>query len=193
MPRTPDASEGPRLEEAIVWEEQASDPAEDRRLQYVQGKGLVILEDGIAQAVGQGREAYTQPPVNDREVDTPPGSPSEGDRVIVGGSPTGDFVGHAREIAQWEGASWVFTIPKQGTVVYVQDENEPYKQTATSSPWVWSLVNTTGGGALPAATEVGQMLYSYDGSTFEIVKPVVADDGFLVTDDDGHIVVTETP
>lgn len=46
-------------------------------------------------------------------------------------------------------------------------------------------------GALPPATEVGQFLYSYDGSTFEIVKPVVADDGFVVTDDDGHIVVAE--
>lgn len=46
-------------------------------------------------------------------------------------------------------------------------------------------------GALPAATEVGQFLYSYDGSTFEIVKPVVTDDGFIVTDIDGHIVVVE--
>lgn len=46
------------------------------------------------------------------------------------------------------------------------------------------------GGSFPSATEVGQFLFSYNGSTFEIVKPVVADDGFIVTDDDGHIVVT---
>jgi hypothetical protein len=36
-------------------------------------------------------------------------------------------------------------------------------------------------------------LFSFNGTTFEIVKPIVADDGFIVTDDDGHIVVTETP
>jgi hypothetical protein len=193
MPLTPDAKHGPSFEEGIVWTPQASDPTEDNRQSYVTGKGLVIREDGVVHAVGQGREAYGQPPVADREVDTPPGSPSEGDRVIVGGSPTGAFTGHAREIAQWSGSAWTFTAPKQGMVVFVLDENEPYKQTASSAPWAWSRVNTTGGGALPDATEVGQFLYSYNGSTFEIVKPVVADDGFVVTDDDGHIVVTETP
>ena len=54
----------------------------------------------------------------------------------------------------------------------------------------WVLADVDG---LPPATEVGQMLYSYNGTTFEIVKPIVADDGIIITDDDGHIVVTETP
>lgn len=47
------------------------------------------------------------------------------------------------------------------------------------------------GGALPSATEVGQFLYSYNGSTFEVVKPLVSDCGFTITDDDGHMVVVE--
>lgn len=193
VPRTPDSFDGPAYEEGVIWQEQASDPTEDLRQSYVQGKGLVIREQGVVQAVGQGREAYSQPPADDRDVDTPPGSPTEGDRVIVGDTPTGAFVGHAGEIAQWNGTAWVFTTPKQGMVVYVLDENEPYKQTESSSPWIWGKVNTTSGGALPDATEVGQMLYSFNGSTFGIVKSVVSDDGFIVTDDDGHIVVTETP
>lgn len=60
----------------------------------------------------------------------------------------------------------------------------------------WRLVDSIGvydprgGGGLPPATEVGQFLFSYNGTTFEIVKPIVTDDGFLVTDDDGHLVVT---
>lgn len=193
MPQTPDRSPGPLDEEGIVWEVQTSDPTQEYQQAYVQGKGLVIREEGIVRAVGEGQDTVNQGPVDDREIDTPPGSPSNGYRVIVGGSPTGDFVGHAREIAHWNGTIWVFTTPKQGMVTYVKDENELYKQTSSSSPWTWSLVNTTGGGALPDATEVGQMLYSYNGTTFAIVKPVVADDGFVVTDDDGHIVVTETP
>lgn len=48
-----------------------------------------------------------------------------------------------------------------------------------------------GGGALPPATEVGQFLYSYNGSTFEIVKPIVSDQGFVITNDNGYILVTE--
>lgn len=193
MPRTPDSNAGPLYEEAIIWTESASDPTTDRTEAYVQGKGLVIREGGIVRAVGEGQESYSQPPVDDRGVDTPPGSPTAGDRVIVGSSPTGDFVGHAGEIAQWSGTAWVFTTPKQGMIAFVKDESEPYKQTASSTPWVWAKINTTAGGALPDATEVGQFLYSYNGSTFEIVKPVVSDNGFIVSDDDGHIVVTETP
>lgn len=193
MAGNPDSIHGPSYEEAVIWEEKTTDPTEPLRQQYVQGKGLVILEDGIVRGVGEGRENVWQPPVDDRGVDNPPGSPATGYRVIVGSSPSGDFVGHAGELAQWNGTAWVFATPKEGTIIYVRDESEPYKQTATSSPWIWALVNTTSGGGLPAATEVGQCLFSFNGTTFEIVKPIVADDGFIVTDDDGHIVVTETP
>lgn len=91
----------------------------------------------MARSVGDTREAPWQYPVDDRDVDTPPGGPSAGYRVVVGSSPTGAFTGHAGEIAQYDGAAWVFTTPKQGTVVYVKDESDPYKQTAVSSPWVW--------------------------------------------------------
>lgn len=193
MPRTPDARDGPLYEEAIIFDESTSDPTVPRELRYVQDKGLVILEDGVVRGAGEGRDNVWQPPVDDRDVDTPPGSPVVGYRVIVGSSPTGDFVGHEGELAQWNGTEWVFAVPKEGTVIYVKDEAEPYKQTASSTPWIWALVNTTSGGALPPATEVGQFLFSYNGTTFEIVKPVMADDGFIVTDDDGHMVVTETP
>jgi hypothetical protein len=70
-----------------------------------------------------------------------------------------------------------FTIARVGGKLRVIDDLGPY--------------DPRGGGALPAATEVGQMLFSFDGSTFQICKPVVADDGFVVTDDDGHQVVTQ--
>ena len=144
MGRTPDAFDGPSFEEAVIWEEQASDPAVEFRTQFVKDKGLVILEDGVVHGVGEGRENVWQPPVNDRGVDTPPGSPSTGYRVIVGSTPTGAFVSHSGEISQWDGVAWVFTVPKESTVVYVRDENELYKQIASSSPWSWSLVNTSG-------------------------------------------------
>jgi len=144
MGRTPDAYDGPRIDEAVIWEEQSSDPAESLRQQYVQDKGLVILEDGVVQAIGQGRAAYSQPPVDDRGVDTPPGSPTTGYRVIVGGSPTGDFTGHAGEIAQWDGSAWVFTTPKLGTQVFVKDEVSVYQQEAASSPWTWAKPSGSG-------------------------------------------------
>lgn len=141
MGRTPDAAEGPRIdEEAIVWREETSDPSEARRLQFVQNKGMEIFEDGVVRGVGESRVNIHQYPVDDRDVDSPPGSPSTGYRVIVGDSPTGDFVGHAGEIAQYNGSAWVFTTPQHGMKVYVRDEEEPYKQVASSTPWIWDRV-----------------------------------------------------
>ena len=40
-----------------------------------------------------------QDPVIDADLSAPPGSPSEGDRYIVGPSATGDWSGHDGEIA----------------------------------------------------------------------------------------------
>jgi hypothetical protein len=62
----------------------------------------------------------------------------------------------------------------------------------------WSFYDSTGeydprgGGALPSATEVGEMLFSWDGSTFERAKPIVSDKGFVLTSDAGNMIVVET-
>ena len=144
MGGTPDAFKGPRYEEAVIWTEQSSDPTKDLRLHLTQDKGLVILVDGVVRSVGETRYAAWQTEVDDRDVDTPPGSPATGYRVIVGGSPTDDFVGHEGEISQWNGTSWVFSTPRHGMVVYVTDEDDLYKQTSSSSPWVWAKIAGTG-------------------------------------------------
>jgi len=48
----------------------------------------------------------------------PPGSPSTGDVYLVGNVPTGAWVGHAKDIAEWDGADWVFTDGVQGDFLY---------------------------------------------------------------------------
>ncbi len=47
---------------------------------------------------------------------TPPGSPSSGDRYIVGTSPTGDWVGHEHELATYLG-EWIYETIPPGTLV----------------------------------------------------------------------------
>lgn len=44
-------------------------------------------------------------------------------------------------------------------------------------------IAATGGGALPAATDVGQVLFSLDGLTFEVAQPLTSDQGWLVNDE----------
>lgn len=47
----------------------------------------------------------------------------------------------------------------------------------------------TGGGALPPATQLGQVLYSADGATFTVELPLTSRHGWLVNDAGEHIVV----
>lgn len=49
----------------------------------------------------------------------PPGSPSTGDRYVVQPTGTGAWAGHDNAIAQWNGSSWVFTAPTNGTFIDV--------------------------------------------------------------------------
>lgn len=49
---------------------------------------------------------------------TPPVSPSTGDVYLVGTVPTGAWIGHAKDIAEWNGSAWVFTDGVQGDFLY---------------------------------------------------------------------------
>jgi hypothetical protein len=68
-------------------------------------------------------DTLVQLAVLDRDLSTPPGSPSEGQRWIVGASPTGAWAGHANHIAAWKDSAWQFSVPKTGWLAYVVDEN----------------------------------------------------------------------
>lgn len=66
--------------------------------------------------------------VLDQDLTSPPGSPNDGDRYIVGVGATGDWSGRDREIAQWDSSrsSWLFTVPSGGYFAYVADEQLLY-------------------------------------------------------------------
>jgi hypothetical protein len=52
------------------------------------------------------------------QQNAPPGSPTTGDSYLVGTSPSGAWVGHAKDIAEWNGSDWVFTDGVQGDFLY---------------------------------------------------------------------------
>jgi len=53
---------------------------------------------------------------------TPPGSPSTGDRYLVIATATGAWVGQENNISEYNGTSWVFSVPTTGTFVSVDSE-----------------------------------------------------------------------
>lgn len=58
-------------------------------------------------------------------LSAPPGAPDDGDRYLIGASPTGLWAGRDDQIAEWTDANsiWIFTLPVAGMVV--RDENAP--------------------------------------------------------------------
>ncbi|MFB3882861.1 MAG: DUF2793 domain-containing protein [Armatimonadota bacterium] len=61
-----------------------------------------------------------QPPVAAQQ-NTPPGSPAEGDRYLVGNAPGGAWQGNGNAIAEWNGGAWEFTAATAGMAVWVSD------------------------------------------------------------------------
>jgi hypothetical protein len=78
-------------------------------------------------------------PVVSQITDAPPGSPSVGDLVIVGTSPSGDFAGHANELAQFLTGGWVFYTPFKWMDAVVESLDS--RITYNGSAWVsFSLI-----------------------------------------------------
>ncbi|HDT13374.1 MAG TPA: DUF2793 domain-containing protein, partial [Candidatus Aminicenantes bacterium] len=105
-----------------------------------------------------------QPPVKDKDLTSPPGSPTKGDRYIVGASATGDWAGHDNQIAYYSGSAWVFLTLAEGQMCWVEDENKVYKY--DGSAWA-VLVPESSGGLGYALQGAGANLASVsDGATY---------------------------
>lgn len=99
-------------------------------------------------------DAIVQLAVLDRHLATPPATPANGDRYIVGASPTGAWSGHAGKIAAYQDGAWAIYPPKEGWIAWVADEDLALAWSGTA--WA-SLAGGGGGGGGGSAsfTDVG--------------------------------------
>ena len=65
---------------------------------------------------------------------TPPGSPANGDRYIVGASPSGDWTSHAGELALYISSAWTFYSVSEGWIIW--DETEEAAKAYDGSSWL---------------------------------------------------------
>lgn len=68
-------------------------------------------------------DVLVQLAVLDRHLATPPATPSQGDRYIVGPDPTGAWAGHENDIALWDQNAWQFRSAQQGFYAHCLSEN----------------------------------------------------------------------
>jgi hypothetical protein len=69
-------------------------------------------------------DTLVQLAILDRDLNAPPGSPTDGQRWIVKASPspTGAWAGHGNHVAAWQDGAWSFSVPKPGWLAFVVDE-----------------------------------------------------------------------
>lgn len=111
-------------------------------------------------------DALVQTAVEDKDLTTPPASPTDGNLYIVnadGGSPgaTGDWAGHDEDIAQYYDSAWNFFTPFEGLKVWVKDEDAAY---IYNGGW---LTESSASGTLPTGGTAGQILEKDSGTNFD--------------------------
>ena len=84
--------------------------------------------------------------VLDKDLLTPPVSPTTGDRYIVagaGGTATGAWATHEEKVTVWNGASWDFIVPNLGFATLAEDENNQYTYNGAHPAGTWVLFSTS--------------------------------------------------
>lgn len=94
-------------------------------------------------------DAIVQLAVVDRNLAAPPGAPTEGARYIIAAAPTGAWAGHANHVAAYQDGAWAFSVPNEGWLAWISDEDVLVSWSGTA----WATVS--GGGGAGSFTTVG--------------------------------------
>lgn len=85
-------------------------------------------------------DALVMPLAKQILLNTPPGSPADGDVYVIGAAPTGLWSANAKYVTRWSTVSgiWEFYLPKTGWIISDQTTNQTY--TYNGSTWVvWGV------------------------------------------------------
>lgn len=96
---------------------------------------LVPTDSGLGLITELISDPVDPPDVLDDDLNTPPVSPSTGDKYIVGTSPNGAWSEHAKEIAEYNGVSWDFIPPVNKQTFYSVDENSIFIYREKTKTW----------------------------------------------------------
>jgi hypothetical protein len=124
-------------------------------------------------------DAIVQLAVVDKDLSTPPASPTEGACYIVAASPTGAWTGQTGNIAAYQDAAWAFYTPREGWLAWAADEDTLYAWTGSA----WALFAGGGGGLGSVADDITPQL---GGDLDADGHDIGFDDGTGITDDTGN-------
>ena len=150
-------------------------------LQSSQAQKHVTLNESLRRL-----DAVVQIAALDRDLATPPGAPTEGDRYIIAAGATGDWSGADGQLAAFQDGAWALIPPQTGWRVYLIDEDRTLVWTGAA----WSAdaavdqigVNATADATnrLAVAAEASLLTHAGAGHQVKINKAAPADTASLL-------------
>ena len=120
-------------------------------------------------------DMFVHAAVKDRDLASPPGSPSEGDRYLIAGSAAGVWSGHSGQIAGYYAGTWIFGIPVEGWRIWVMDEDiyltyngSAWAADSTSGTFNILGVNTTADATNKLSVSSSAILFNHIGSGVQV-------------------------
>jgi len=84
-------------------------------------------------------DTLVQLSVLDKDLTSPPGSPSVGDAYIVAATASGGWLSKENDVAVYDGDGWVFHTPNAGWLCWVEDEADAYRYSGSA----WGALTAT--------------------------------------------------
>ena len=124
-------------------------------------------------------DAIVQLMVLDKDLASPPGSPTDGARYVVAASPTGAWAGQAGKIAAYQDGAWAFYAPREGWLAWAGDEDKLYVWNGSA----WAEFAGGGGGLANVVEDASPEL---GGNLDANGHSIGFDSGTGITDDAGN-------
>ncbi len=87
-------------------------------------------------------DALVQISIEDKDLSSPPATPTDGDCYIVATGATGDWAGNENLIASWQDEAWSFYAPEEGWTAWIKDEDFQMVYDGVQ----WQSLSSGGGG-----------------------------------------------
>lgn len=115
--------------------------------------------------------------IADKDLATPPSTPSAGATYFIASSPTGAWASQAGKIATYRNSAWGFYTPPNGTIIYVTDESAIYVYQAGSLVGLSTVmgaismlgINATADATNRLAVSSASSLFNHAGTNHQII------------------------
>ena len=93
-------------------------------------------------------------------LNTPPGSPADGDSYVVGAAPAGAWVGKAGQVAVYDDGAWFYGVPRTGWQAYCEADGGRYVFDVTwTLPTAVTRSTAASGSTINLTTTTSHLLY----------------------------------